>query len=417
MFRKHGYLILVILLFAVGAFLRLYNFENRLIFGPEQAISLLTSASYLEKFSLLGEVNLQRVTSTGLNPFHGALFNYFLVPFILLFKFNPLPISYFFLFFNIFTALIFFLVTKKLFGKNVALFSLFYFLFSSKMIHHSLFIWNLNFLPLLGTLSLWFISKQIKKPKNIFPSLWLGLLGGIGFGLQYLYLPFILFTLFLSIYISKKKIQTLFLFGSGLLIGAFSMVLFDLRHEFYYTRTLWQYFLDVLQKKANGGVCYFDFMYLFPYLFIIYGFITNFIYKKWKFLCLIPLLIYTYVSFQSPQVNFNRSTGVVEGINLYSLQKASAIIAKDNPPERFNVVTLWDFDSRAHTLRYFLKYYYKMSPQSVEEYKNVDALYVFAPSNYDINEPKVYELNAYTPYKIRELDFVTSGFRLYKLTK
>ena len=417
MFRKHGYLILIIAFFVVGIFLRLYNFQNRLIFGPEQAISLLTAASYLDKFSLLGEVNLQRGTSTGLNPFHGALFNYSLVPLILLFKFNPLPISYLFLFLNVFTAFVFFLVTKKLFGKKVALFSLFYFLLSSKMIHHSLFIWNLNFLPLLGILSLWFVSKQIKKPTSVFSSIWLGILGGIGFGLQYLYLPFIAITLLVTIYFSKKKIQTIILFGVGLLVGAFSMVLFDLRHDFYYTRTLWQYFLDVLDGKANGGTSYFDFMYLFPYIFIVYGFITNFIYKKWKLLCLIPLLVYVYVSFQSPQVNFKNSTGVVPGITLKVLESASKVISEDNPPEKFNVVTLWDFDSRAHTLRYFLANYYHKTPQAVENYNNIDALYAFAPSGYDIVKPSVYELNSFFPYKIKELSSITPGYRLYKLTK
>ena len=54
---KKYYSILIILLFVAGAFFRLYNLPDRLIFGPEQGISLLTSAANLEKFSLLGEIS------------------------------------------------------------------------------------------------------------------------------------------------------------------------------------------------------------------------------------------------------------------------------------------------------------------------------------------------------------------------
>jgi len=415
--RVHGYLILIIVLFTVGTFLRLYNFQNRLIFGPEQAISLITASSYLDKFSLLGEVNLQRTTSTGLNPFHGAYFNYFLVPFIILFKFNPLPITYFFLFLNLFTAYLFFRVSNKLFGKLIAVFALIYFLFSSKMIHHSLFIWNLNFLPLLGILVLWIFANLYKNRQKIIYPFWLGVIGGIGFGLQYLFLPFIIFIFALSVLLSKKKIQSIIAFVVGIIIGGLSMVIFDLRHDFYYTRTLWQYFIDSINNKVNGGIHYYDFMYLLPYLFLIYAAVTTVLYKIWKPLCLIPLVIFVFINLNSPQINYQNSTGVAPGITLKVLESASAIIAADNPPQKYNVVTLWDFDTRAHTLRYFLTNYYKRSPQGVEEYKNIDVLYAFAPEDYNIDIPNVYELNQFFPYKITELSSNTAGYRLYKLTK
>ncbi len=415
--RTRSFLILIIVLFAIGAFLRLYNFENRLIFGPEQAISLLTSASYLEKPSLLGEVNLQRATSTGLNPYHGAYFNYLLVPLIVIFKYNPLPITYVFAFLNLFTALLFFFVTKKIFGKVTAVFALIYFLFSSKMIHHSLFIWNLNFLPLLGVLVLWIFINLYKKRQKIIYPFWLGVIGGVGFGLQYLFFPFILLIFILSILFSKKKIQAVSVFFIGIIFGALTMVIFDLRHDFYYTRTLWLYLLDVINHRVVGGIHYYDFMYLIPYLFLFYAGVTTLLYKIRKPLCIIPLVAFILVNMNSPLINFNSSTGIVPGINLPVLESASSIISKANPPSRFNVATLWDFDTQAHQLRYLLTYIYNKKPQPVDEYTNIDALYAFAPETYDIKNPKVYELMSYYPYKISEMGLTVPNFRLYKLTK
>jgi hypothetical protein len=105
------------------------------------------------------------------------------------------------------------------------------------------------------------------------------------------------------------------------------------------------------------------------------------------------------------------------GITLKSLESAASIIARDNPPERFNVATLWDFDTRANPLRYILTYYYNKKPQPYEIYKEINALYVFAPEEYDMKQPKVWELQVYFPYKITDLNISVPGYRLYKLTK
>jgi len=105
------------------------------------------------------------------------------------------------------------------------------------------------------------------------------------------------------------------------------------------------------------------------------------------------------------------------GITLKSLENAASIIAQDNPPEKFNIATLWDFDSRAYPLRFLLTYNHKLKPHSVEEYKNIEVLYVFAHSSYNISDPHVYELNSFLPYKASELPSETQGFKLYKLTK
>jgi|SRR3989344_4189251 len=412
------YKLLIISLFVAGAFLRLYNFENRMIFGPEQGISLMTSAANLEKFSLLGEINLQRATSTNHIPFHGANYSYLLLPLIVLANYQVLPITLVFAGLNLITALVFFVVSQKLFGKTVAALALFFFIFSAIMIHHSLFTWILNPLPLVGVLNLWFFSKLVKNRKLLWPIFWIGFLSGFGFGLQNLYLPFGGLMLVLIIIFSRRKLIFVPTYLFGTILGNLPMVVFDLRHDFYHLRTLWQYFLDVyVTHTVSGFTDYYHFLYLFPYLFLFFAFVTINLSKIFKPLALAPLLLFVYYSFTSPKFDLNHSTGMPPGITTQSLETAAGLIAKDKPSGKFNVATLWDFDTRANPLRYLLKYYYHLIPEGYENYADVDTLYVFAPDSYDIVKPRVWELTAFLPYRISDLGMNSPGYRLYKLSK
>ena len=416
--NKYSYIAFVICLFTIGAFLRLYHFPDRLTFGPEQGMSLSTAADNLNKFSLLGETNFQRATSQNHIPFHGAYYSYLLIPLLLLFNFRVLPITFIFALFNLFTGLILFQVTRKLFGKTIALFSLVYFTFSAVMIHHSLFAWILNPLPLLGILTLWFLSRVIANRKRVLPSFWLGVIAGFGFGLQMLFLPFSFAVFLLLLIFSKKKLLTVIAFVAGGLVGDLPMVIFDLRHDFYHLGTLWQYFLDVyVTHSVSGFTDYYHFLHLFPYLFLALAFITTLLYKIYKPLAIIPILIFIQINLSSSMFSLVRSTGMPPGITLATLELAAKTIAQDNPPTKFNIATLWDFDTVARPMRYLLQYNHKLVPQDFANYADLDALYVFAPDSYDLKDPKVWELRTFLPYKIKPLNSPTDGYRLYKLTK
>lgn len=417
-FITHGYTLLIISLFVVGAFLRFYHFPDRLIFGPEQGISLLTSANNLTKFSLLGEYNLQRATSAGHNLIHGPLFSYFLLPFIVLFNFQALAISLIFPFLNLLTALFLFLVAKKLLGKLVAVFSLFFFLFSSLMIYHSLFIWIYHPLILLGTLSIWFVAKLSENPTKPSSGFWLGLISGIGFSLQYPFLIYGAFLFFLVFLLSKKRFSAGTLFIGGFFLANITRVIFDLRHDFYHLRTLWQFFLDVYYFHTVSAETYsYHYLHLFPIFCLFIGLIAAGLYKTRKVLAFIPVIIFLYFSFTSPLFDLNRAVGMPEGITLKTLEAAANTIANDQPPEKFNVVTLWDFDTIARPMRYLLQYNHGLTPQPIENYANVDAIYAFSPIDRNIYNPEVWELNTFKPYKVTPLNSPSTKYRLYKLIK
>ena len=253
---------------------------------------------------------------------------------------------------------------------------------------------------------------------GILPILAIGFLSGFGFGLQNLYLPFGGLMLVLIIIFSRRKLIFVPTYLFGTILGNLPMVVFDLRHDFYHLRTLWQYFLDVyVTHTVSGFTDYYHFLYLFPYLFLFFAFVTINLSKIFKPLALAPLLLFVYYSFTSPKFDLNHSTGMPPGITTQSLETAAGLIAKDKPSGKFNVATLWDFDTRANPLRYLLKYYYHLIPEGYENYADVDTLYVFAPDSYDIVKPRVWELTAFLPYRISDLGMNSPGYRLYKLSK
>ena len=120
--------LLLFSIFVIALFVRFYNFENRITFGPEQARSLMVSANYIQdKPSLLGQEYF-RANSMGHKLFTSALFNYSLVPLLLVTDYEPYLITIYFVLLNVFIGIVFYWVCKKIYSKKVAIISLILFL-------------------------------------------------------------------------------------------------------------------------------------------------------------------------------------------------------------------------------------------------------------------------------------------------
>lgn len=410
------YKLLVLSIFLLAIFLRFYNFENRITFGSEQARSLYVSANYIRGgFSLLGQEYF-RVNSAGHKLFTSAIFNYTLVPLILLFKHNPIPITYFFTLLNLFTALILFLITKEIFNKKVALFSLILFVFNNYMVYHSMFIWVLNYMPLIGLLSFYLVWKIYKKRQDFWDILFLGILSGLGFGFEYLYAIAIVIVLYFLIRYSKEKLINLIIFLIGGILGDFTQVLFDLRHDFYHFKTLWQYGLDTLNGVSDAGFIYYHFLHFWPLFAILGGYILFKIYQKNKLVSLLILTVYLFFNLNSNFINFKRPVGMPEGLMAKDILKASEIIASQRT-DNFNVVTLYDFDTRGYVLRYPLEFIQNKNLLGDEKYPESDIVFALAKGNYDFDGEVPWELKVIRPYNIENLGNVGRGFSVYKLVR
>ena len=407
--------LILIAIFLLAALVRFYNFPNRVTFWSEQARSLIVSADYLKTPSLLGQPYFVRQDTNSHVLYAGAIFNYSLIPLLFISNYDPITITIFFTLLNIFTGLIIYLVAKRMFGRGVALLSCILFLFNDWMIYHSLFIWIYNPLPLLGMLILFFGWRYYRKRR--LPGVFmLGLLGGFGVSLQFLFLPITLAVLvFLALRSKKKVIDTAFYF-LGVIIGNLPMVLFDLRHNFYNTRTLFQYFLDTLSGKSNASAAYYYFLPFWPVMAIAGGLILFLIWKRSKFFGASLLILYLFFNLTSVRVNLRAPTGIPEGTTTKDIDDASKAIAVD-ANGNFNVAEVLDFDKQAYTLRYFVEYKYGRKPLDVVSYQNLDLLYVLAPKGYDFKKSDVWEINAGGPYKISLLTDAGQGYAVYKLEK
>lgn len=421
MVRKLHIPILALVIFIVifASVVRFYNFENRINFGPEQAISLLVTADYInEKFTLLGEPNVQRITSFGHRIFHPPVFNYSLIPFLLIFNYDPLPITAYFCLLNLFTGVILYWVINKYFNVMVAIFSVVLFLFNSVMIQHSLFIWNQNYIPLLSIL-IGLVAYKIKiaKGKSEFKFAFiLGILSGLILGIEFIFLITMIFIFGLAYYWSKHKFFIFSGFTIGIIISLSPMIIFDLRHQFYFLNTLMQYFFDTLKQPGQNNLSYYHFLQFWPLLALSGGLILAKIYSKVPLLAICLTFTYIFLNLISSQINFTKAMGMNTNLNYRKLTQAVESIARDKPIS-FNVTTTWDFDSQAHPLRYLMKYRQKLTPASTENYSEINNIYIMSNPDYNFQDTTLYEIASFRPFNVALLTKIDNDYSVFKLSQ
>lgn len=390
-------------IFIFAYLVRFYNFEDRVIFWTEQARSLETSLGYLEKPSLLGQEYFRQDSNSHI-IYSGALFNWALLPVILFSKYDVIKITTFFGFLNILTGLLVFLVARRFFGIKTAFYSSILFLFNGLMIYHSLFIWNYNFLPLIGLMVFHLTLQNSSQYKlNIF--FWLGLISGIGISLQIWFVVFALISLLVNMFKSKQKIYSLLLFLLGIIIGNLPLIIFDLRHDFYQIRTIWQYLLDTLNSVSDANFAYYYLLPLVPVVTIFFGWLLskiNFIFS------VILISLYLLLNYKLQITNSN--------LTVSEIDFTTRIIYNDVKGD-FNITSLIDFDKRFYAGRYLLRYIYQKNVLGVEEYKNIKTLYVLAPIDYNFQKSDTWEITAGGKYKILKMKNINNNYSLFKLTK
>ena len=204
---------------------------------------------------------------------------------------------------------------------------------------------------------------------------------------------------------------TLFILGA--VLGNLPMILFDLRHDFYHLRTLFQYFIDTLNGKSDAGFAYYYLLPLWPLGAILGGWILS---KFNKIIMLALILIYLFINLDSPKISWASPTGMPIGLTVRDLDTAGKIIAED-ADGHFNVSEVLDFDKRGYVLRYFIEFKYGKKPLPETEYENIERLYVLSPKDYNFDKSGVWEIEAGGPYKIDLLSDIGQGYAVYRLEK
>ena len=235
--NKIEFLVLIAILLAAG-FLRLYRIAGYMTFLGDEGRDVLVVKRMIvdHKWTLLGPT-----ASVG-GFFLGPIYYYFMLPFLWLFRLDPVGPAVMVALFGIATVFLVYKVGRDFFDSKAGLIAAGLYAVSPVVIAYSRSSWNPNLMPffcllIIYTLWLAITRKQLKL---------LGLVGfllGIAFQLHYLatfLVPVII--LYLLLFARGLKNLKYYLLGiGGFLLGYLPFILFELRHSFPNLRTLYQF--------------------------------------------------------------------------------------------------------------------------------------------------------------------------------
>ncbi len=244
---KDKYVPVVFLTFLIGVFLRFYRLGEFVTFLGDQGRDavIIKRILTLEHLPAIGPP-----TSVG-QVYLGPFYYYFIAPWLLIFKFNPVGLAFGVAFFSSLYLLINYFVVKNLFNKKTALISTVLITFSSVLIDFSRFSWNPNLLPLFTLLTIYFLIKALETKRILY-----FILTGsfLSFCLQLHYLALFLIPPMIIVSIIPPFPPNWQVRWTGRIIMFFSflffslpLLIFDLRHNFLNSKN----FINLFKNSGN----------------------------------------------------------------------------------------------------------------------------------------------------------------------
>lgn len=236
-FKKYFQKFFLITTFLATLFLRVYKLPQTTMFLSDQGRDaiIIYNIVTLKHLPAIGAP-----TSIG-QVYLGPFYYYLISPFLLLFNFNPVGLSFGVAFLSSFFIVLSFFIIKKIFGWLNAFIFIFLTGFSVINIQQSRFSWNPNLLPFFSFFSLYFFYQMIKEKKIR----WAILFGSFfSFSTQLHYLAFFLiipvfFYFFYQLWEVFRKKNQVWPLSKNYLISFVSFIffsspllIFDLRHNF-----------------------------------------------------------------------------------------------------------------------------------------------------------------------------------------
>lgn len=226
----------IILILVLAAFYRIYKIADYMTFLGDEGRDVLVAYNILHgHFTLLGP------TSSVGGFFLGPIYYYFMAPFLLLFKYNPVGPAVGVALIGILTVWLLYIACLKFFNKSIALAAALVYAISPLVVTYSRSSWNPNPLPFVSLLTLFTVFYAVKK-NSLKLFLVSGVLLGIAMQLHYLAIfigaiifLYVLFTTFFKsnfktlVLPVSKRYASLFL---GFLIGWSPFLAFEIRHGF-----------------------------------------------------------------------------------------------------------------------------------------------------------------------------------------
>jgi 4-amino-4-deoxy-L-arabinose transferase-like glycosyltransferase len=182
----------------------------------------------------------------------GPFYYYLIAPFLLLFNFNPVGMSYGVVFLSLIGMIVAYWIIKKEFGNLTSFVFLVLITFSSTNIEMSRFSWNPNLLPCFSFFTLYLFYKMVQKQKIIYAILF-GTFFGLSIQLHYLaallILPISIYFIY-SLLVEKNKLKQILHVTISIIsfiIISSPLLIFDFRHNFINSN-------NFLKLFSQGGV-------------------------------------------------------------------------------------------------------------------------------------------------------------------
>jgi len=255
-FSKNYVFIAIIVILLTAAFLRLYKIEDYMTFLGDEGRDVTIVRGILHgDFTFLGPR-----ASAG-DFFLGPIYYYFMAPFLFISNYNPVGPAVMVALLGVATVFLVYRVGREFFGNSAGLVAAALYAVSPLVITYSRSSWNPNVMPFFSLLTLYTAYKAIENKKKylfIISGIFLGILIQLHYLAIFVAAILFFYILFSEILDGEKKNILIALFKkyiltfTGFLIGISPFLLFELRHGFPNTKTIFQ-FIFFSGNVASSG--------------------------------------------------------------------------------------------------------------------------------------------------------------------
>jgi len=344
--------------------------------------------------------------------FQGPITYYLFLIFLLAGSWNPVKASYFFMLFASFLIFPLFYGVKKLTNKKVAYLTVLIYSFIPYYINYTRFLWNSTLQLTFSILFIYFFSFY-QKSKNLkyffISSFFLGLL--FQFHYQFILIILIFFIYFL--FFKKISIKEWFIFILGIILGFSPLIIFELKHQFYNTKTAILFIKNWsrVDKPGNLNMPHYYLTLSFLSLIFISNKFKNFINKiKWKFIIILGIILFFTSLFKNIKKPSQSYWAPAKDWKYSMEEKAYQIIKKQPIKKNFNVADLSYYNTKAAVIKYFLKR--DNFSINFDDYYQNRYLYVISKNN-EYQNTLSYEVAFFKPRKLIKKWHLQNDFYLY----
>jgi len=416
-FRKE--LVLFVLAILIFVSVRSVYFTQHLNFSDDQAGQATDILQdYREhKIPLIGN-RASSPSYQGHFIYQGPAYYYMYFPFLYLTNFEPISSSYLFMLFCAVMIIPLYYGMKLLIDKRTAILLVIIYTLLPYYVAYTRFHWNPNYLlsllPLL--LLLMGLYKKYKTQKLFFC---IAVLVGILFQFHYAFIFVVLGLVIYYFFIKKVSPFFLIYFFVGFAIGFSPLILFELKHDFYHTRTL-LLFIQHYKELDSAGSIYTPHYYLsisFMLFVVFLGLTKKMLPKGRSFIItcsILSVLLFAWTAadnFHKPQQSFWSPAPYWSYVDEYN---AYQIIESQNLKD-YNVANLAYYNTEA----YFIKYLLKRDKEAInyDDYYHNKYLFVVKKSNTKIFDTLSYEVAFFKPSKLLKTWQLNDHYNLYLLKR